>query len=179
MNILFGIAFLVAAGSDARPEQVDQTRTARHTCRKASAAKPVIDPNAPLAKTHGGKVWVTSDSLPVVEGGALAKWLDSHPTAVEITMKAKDDKWPINYVAVFKKAPAKGTMTVEFVDKHDPNVSFDLHSPQTPGSSVVYREGYDMDSNEGFSKGHTYVIRVGQLINKKFVSYATGEITLK
>jgi hypothetical protein len=44
---------------------------------------------------------------------------------------------------------------------------------------LVYQEGYDLELNNGFNKGHTYIIRVGQLINKKFQLYASGEITLK
>lgn len=147
--------------------------------KKQPAAKSAVDPNEELAKDHGGKVWVTAEQLPAVEGSDLGKWLAAHSTTAELTQKPKDDKWPMSFIAVFKKAPAKGPMTVELVDKEDPKETVDQFSPQTPGSSLVYQEGYDLDANNGFNKGHTYVIRVGQLIKGKFVVYATGEIALK
>jgi hypothetical protein len=43
----------------------------------------------------------------------------------------------------------------------------------------VFQEPYDLETNNGFNKGHTYIIKVGQIIKSKFVSYATGEVTLK
>jgi hypothetical protein len=44
---------------------------------------------------------------------------------------------------------------------------------------VVFQEQYDLDTNNGINKGHTYVIKVGQIIKGKFISYVSGEISLK
>ena len=166
---LVAVALLTATTAGAAPKKA----------AKEAATKPAVDPNTAVAKTHGGKVWVVSDSIPAVEGEGLEKWLAAHPSNVELARKGNEDRWPINFLAVFKKPPAKGPMTVMLVDKKEPRIIVDQFSPQTPGAALVYQEGYDLEQNNGFNKGHTYVIRVGQLINKKFQLYASGEITLK
>jgi hypothetical protein len=65
------------------------------------------------------------------------------------------------------------------MDKKEPGTLVDQYSTQTPGGSLVFQEPYDLETNNGFNKGHTYIIKVGQIIKSKFVSYATGEVTLK
>ena len=166
---LVTVALLTATTASAAPKKA----------AKETATKPTVDPNTAVAKTHGGKVWVVSDSIPAVEGEGLEKWLAAHPSNVELARKGNEDRWPINFLAVFKKPPAKGPVTVMLVDKKEPRIIVDQFSPQTPGAALVYQEGYDLEQNNGFNKGHTYLIKVGQLINKKFQLYATGEITLK
>jgi len=146
---------------------------------KEAATKPTVDPNTAVAKVHGGKVWVMTDSIPTSEGEELAKWLAAHPANAELTCKNNEDRWAINFLAVFKKPPAKGPITVMLVDKKEPRIIVDQFSPQTPGGALVYQEGYDLEQNNGFNKGHTYVMRVGQLIKGKFQLYASGDITLK
>ena len=164
---LVAVALLTATSVGAAPKKAGKEAT------------PAVDPNIAVAKVHGGKVWVVSDSIPGVEGDALDKWLTAHPSNPEIACKGNEDRWPINFLAVFKKPPAKGPMTVTFVDKKEPKVTVDQVSPQTPGATLVYQEGYDLEQNNGFNKGHTYIIRVGQLIKGKFQLYASGDITLK
>jgi hypothetical protein len=80
---------------------------------------------------------------------------------------------------VFKKASAKGPMTVQFVDKTDPKNVIDQDSPNNDAAALVFQSSFDMDPDKGFNKGHTYLIKVGQLIKKSFIVYATGEVTLK
>ncbi len=101
------------------------------------------------------------------------------PPAAEVTKKANEERWPINFLAVFKKPPAKGPLTIEFMDKKEPGTLVDQYSTETPVGTLVYQEPYDLDTNNGFNKGHTYVIKVGQIIKKKFVNYASGEVTLE
>ncbi len=165
-TLLFGLALLVAIPSSA-------------LAAKAKKATPVADPNEIVAKTHGGRVWIVTDAPPSVEGAELDKWLASHPPTAEVTKKPSEERWPITFVAVFKKAPAKGPVTVEFVDKKDPKTLVDQYSPPTVAESVVFQEPYDLETNNGFNKGHTYIIKVGQIIKGKFVSYASGEVSLK
>jgi hypothetical protein len=52
-------------------------------------------------------------------------------------------------------------------------------SSQAPGGGLVFQEPYDLETNNGFNKNRTYVMKVGQIISKRFVTYATGEVTLK
>ena len=144
------------------------------------AASPAADPNAVVAKAHGGKLWILAGPLPGSEGEELSKWLSSHPSATEVSKKPNEERWAISYVAVFKSLPAKGPMTIEFFDKKEPRTLVAQDSSQTPGGdSVVFQEPYDIDVNNGFNKGRTYIMKVGQLIKGKFKSYASGEITLK
>jgi len=139
----------------------------------------VADPNEKASKAHGGKVWVQGDTIPSEQGDALMQWLGSHPATQAIGQKAKDGPWAIQYVAVFRKPAAKGPMTVQFVDKTDPKNVVDQYSPNNDAAALVFQSSFDLDPDRGFNKGHTYLIKVGQLIKKSFVVYATGEVTLK
>jgi hypothetical protein len=143
------------------------------------ASTPAADPNVAASKAHGGKVWIIPGTPPSSEGEELSKWLSSHPPAAEVTKKPSEERWSVNILAVFKKPPAKGPMTMEFVDKKEPRVLVAQDASQTPGGPLVFQEPYDLDANNGFNKGHTYVVKVGQLIKKRFVTYATGEVSLK
>jgi hypothetical protein len=144
----------------------------------ATAAR-AADPNATLAKPHGGKVWVRSDPFPASEGSKLGSYLASEKPAGEVAAKAKDGPWVINYLAVFKKPAIKGPMTVQFFEKSDPKNVVDQYSPTIDNPSLVFQSTYDLSPDLGFNKGRTYVIKVGQILKKKFVSYATGQVTLK
>jgi hypothetical protein len=174
-TLLLGLALLVAATS---PDAFAKGG-AGAAKKSAKASTPAPDPNVAVGKSHGGKVWIVTGSPPSVEGEDLNKWLSSHASVTEVTKKENEDRWPITFIAVFKKSPAKGPVTVEFVDKQDPKTLVDQFSPPTVAESVVFQEPYDHETHNGFNKGHTYVIKVGQIIKKKFVSYASGEITLK
>jgi hypothetical protein len=146
--------------------------------KKASSA-PAVDPNTAVSKAHGGKVWILNSAPPSGEGADLAKWLSSHPAAAEVAKKPTEERWPITYFAVFKKPPAKGPVTIEFVDKKEPGTLVAQESSQAPAAGLVFQEPFDLETNSGFNKGHTYIVKVGQIINKKFVTYATGEVSLK
>jgi hypothetical protein len=180
MQTLFvGLALFVAGVAGTPAARVAQ-KPAGVTLAKQEAKKPApADPNVAVAKEHGGKVWVLTSSTPSAEGEALAKWLAAHPSTAEVTKKPSEERWPVTLLAVFKKPPAKGALTVEFLDKKDPRTLVDQYSTQSQSGGLVFQEPYDLDTNNGFNKGRTYIIRVGQLINKKFVGYATGEVSLK
>jgi hypothetical protein len=146
---------------------------------KKTETKAAPDPNEKASKAHGGKVWVQGDQIPSETGDALMQWLGSHPATQAIAQKAKDGPWAIQFVAVFKKPAAKGPMTVQIVEKNDPKNVVDQYSPNNDASALVFQSSFDLDPDRGFNKGHTYLIKVGQLIKKSFVVYATGEVTLK
>jgi hypothetical protein len=146
---------------------------------KDKKAATAADPNTAVAKAHGGKVWILTSPPPSTEGEDLAKWLSSHPPAAEVTKKPNEERWAITYLAVFKKPSAKGPITIEFVDKKEPKALVAQDSSQIPGGGLVFQEPYYIDANDGFNKGHTYIVKVGQILKKKFVTYATGQVTLK
>lgn len=174
-TLLVGLALVMAANTAA-----PAAKRAAYTLAKQEAKKPApADPNVAVSKEHGGKVWVFTSSTPSVEGADLAKWLSSHPASAEVTKKPSEERWTITYLAVFRKPPAKGPLTVEFIDKKDPTTLVDQYSTQAQSGGLIFQEPYDLDTNNGFNKGRTYVIKVGQIINKRFVNYATGEVSLK
>ena len=182
-TLLVGLSLLVAANTAPKLAMDGSCGKAAHKqdAKKGDSKKaaPAADPNVPASKAHGGKVWILTGAPPTVEGEELVKWLASHPAAAEITKKGSEERWTINFLAVFKKPPAKGPLTVEFTDKKEPGTLVDQYSTQTPAGELVFQEPYDLDTNNGFNKGHTYVIKVGQIIKGKFVNYANGEVTLK
>jgi hypothetical protein len=137
------------------------------------------DPNAPLAKAHGGKVWVQEEPFPSTEGAKLGTYLAGKNPGAEVTAKVKDGPWVIHYLAVFKKPAIKGPMTVQFFERTDRKNIVDQYSPTLDNPAVVFQSTYDLSPDLGFNKGRTYVIQVGQILKKKFVPYATGEVTLK
>jgi hypothetical protein len=158
MTTLFLAALLLAGGKETQAKQ---------------------DPNQAVAKSHGGKVWTQGDVIPELRGDELGHWLGAHPSTGEIKRKAKEGPWSIQFVAVFKHPAAKGPMTVQFAEKKDPKNLVDQFSPEIDAATLVFRGAYDLDPDRGFNAGHTYVVRVGQIIKQKFVPYATGELTLK
>lgn len=174
-TLLVGLALVIAANPAAAVAKGSSYTLAKQEAKKAAPA----DPNAAVSKEHGGKVWVFTSSAPTAEGVELAKWLSSHPASAEVTKKPSEERWTITFLAVFKKPPAKGPLTVEFIDKKDPSTLVDQYSTQPQGGGLIFQEPYDLDTNNGFNKGRTYLIKVGQIINKRFVSYATGEVSLK
>jgi hypothetical protein len=178
-TLLLGLTLLVATGTSPQLAQNEAGAKAAKKRDSKKGATPTVDPNLVVGKAHGGKVWIIASSPPNAEGEELNKWLSSHQPAAEVSKQAKEERWPINFLAVFKKPPAKGPMTVEFVDKKEPGTLVDQYSTQTQGGSLVFQEPYDLDTNNGFNKGRTYIIKVGQIIKNKFVAYATGEVTLK
>src|SRR5215831_2859818 len=77
------------------------------------------DPNAVVAKSHGGRIWIQQSPVSEASGGELSQWLAAHPSAREITRKGKDAPWSIQFLAVFRKPAAKGPVIVKFFEKND------------------------------------------------------------
>jgi hypothetical protein len=172
--IIIALSLLLAA----------DTWAGSQVCAKKSSGKKSdlimpADPNEAIAGSHGGRVWVLSGDPPSMEGEALGKWLSSRPNPSELSKKSNEDLWPATVLVVFKKKPAKGPLTIQIVDKSEPKVLVDQYSSHTSGGAFVFQETYDIDSNNGFNKGHTYIFKVGQIIKNRFTSYSTGEVALK
>lgn len=154
------------------------TANAKGGGKKKEPAAPA-DPMAAVSKAHAGKVWVGADSFPATEGAKLAAWLGQHAPAGGVAAKAKDGPWTVNYLAVFKKPALKGAMTVQFFEKSDLKNFVDQYSPENTTSTLVFQGTYDLSPDQGFNKGRTYVIKVGQIIANKFIPYASGQVSLK
>jgi hypothetical protein len=143
-----------------------------------AAAEPV-EPNAAVAKAHGGKVWVTDQPPPAAEGDRLKAALAEMPRTLTLKRQGTGDPpWPMHYVAVFKKPALRGPMTVRFFEKSDPRNIVDEYSPPNNDAAVVFITKYELSPDAGFNKGRTYVIHVGQLVKNKFIAYAKGEFAL-
>jgi hypothetical protein len=144
---------------------------------KKKAPEEPADPNAVVAKTHGGKVWVHAGENPSSEGDRLASWLGGRDP-VGALGRTGDAPWAMSFVAVFKKPVAKGPVTVQFFEKGDSDI-VDQASLDNDSATLVYQAKYELEPDKGFNKGRTYVVKVGQIIKNKFQSYASGELSLK
>jgi hypothetical protein len=135
-------------------------------------------PNASLARSHGGRLWVTDGPAPA-GGEELRAWLAAHGGPAELGRKGKEGPWAATFIAVFKRPAAKGAVTVKFFDKAAPKNLVEESSSDNDAPGFVYQGSYDLDPDHGFNEGHTYLIRVGQIIKGKFQPYASGEVTLR
>lgn len=147
--------------------------------KKGKGDEQAADPNAAVAREFGGKVWVSEAEAPAVDGDQLRSWLSGHAAASEIGRKSKDGPWIVNFVAVFKRPAAKGPITVQFFEKGDPKGLVDEFSPSNDVARLVFPGSYELNPDLGFNKGHTYSIKVGQILKGKFQPYASGELSLK
>ncbi len=143
------------------------------------AETKAADPNEAVAKAHGGKVWVQQSPVSEANGAELQQWLGAHPSQHEVARKGKDAPWSIQFLAVFRKLAPKGPIIVQFSDKKEPKDVVDLLPLATEAPTLVFRSNADLDPDKGFNSGHTYLIKVGQILKKQFVAYATAEFTLK
>jgi hypothetical protein len=146
--------------------------------KKNGSKEASASPDATLAKAYGGRVWA-AESAPPAGSDELRAWLAAHHAGGELARKAKDGPWTVAYVAVFKRPAAKGPVTLKFFDKKDQMILVEESSSENDAATVVYHGSYELDPDHGFNKGHTYVVKVGQIIKGKFQPYASGEVTLK
>ena len=137
-----------------------------------------VDPSAQLARTYGGRVWARGESAPA-GGDELRTWLAANKPSAQLEHKNQDGAWTLTYLAVFKKAAPRGPMTVWFFDKQDARNIVDQCSAENAEASVVSKGTCDLDPDHGFNKGHSYLVKVGQLIKGRFQPYAAGEVSLK
>jgi hypothetical protein len=144
----------------------------------AKKEPPPADTSTTLAKSYGGRVWADGQTAPA-GADQLKNWLAENKQAAELARKGPDDPWTLNYLAVFKKAAARGPMTVWFFDKTDPKNIVDQCSSENEAASVVSKGTCDLDPDHGFNKGRSYLVKVGQIIKGKFQPYAAGEVKLK
>jgi hypothetical protein len=148
------------------------------TAKKNAPSGEAAAPNASLAKSYGGRVWATEGAAPA-GGEELRAWLAAHGGGAELARKGKEGPWTLTYVAVFRRPAAKGPVTVLFFDRADQKNVVEESSSDNDAATLVYQGSYELDPDHGFNRGHTYVLKVGQIIKGKFQPYASGEVTLK
>lgn len=146
----------------------------------AAKEKPSpIAVDAAVAKEFGGKVWVQAESIRSASGPALRAWLAAHGPQGEVSRKTTEGPWTISFLAVFKKPALKGPMTVQYFEKGDPKELVDQYSPPNEEAGLVFIDTHDLEEDHGFNKGKTYIIKVGQIIKAKFVTYAVGQVSTR
>jgi len=165
---LVAVVLLAATSAGAAPKKA----------AKEAATKPTVDPNIDVAKVHGGKVWVMSDSIPTSEGGELAKWLTAHPAtrnspARTMRTGGRSTFWPCSRSA--GQRPDNGHVgRQERAENHCRSI-LTADTWRSLGLPGRLRPGTEQRIQQGPHLRHP----VGQLIKGKFQLYASGDITLK
>ena len=129
----------------------------------------------------GGKAYFVLERPKDVSLASLERQFDKVPPKSELK-REKAGHWVGTMVAFFRKPSAQGPITVWLYDKGDKQALKDrepIHQfsvDSTPKEAFVHE--LDLDPDNGFNKEKSYLVMVGQLINKKEKIYATGEVKL-
>lgn len=138
---------------------------------------------AKLPKTVRGRAFVAA-SLDSASRRALIKRYQNEKKA---TSKLAFDKvrkrWKGTVVGFFKRFPYGGPITVWLYDKADKDaiksktVSH-LASVTKPKPNELFVHDLELDPNDGLNKGRTYLLLIGQIVGRRELIYARGEVTL-
>jgi len=81
-----------------------------------AAASPADQ--AALARSYGGRIWTVDSlySIPEDEGPELARWLDSHPEAAEVTHKGRDSPWTVQLLAVLAQPAGRARLKLRVLE---------------------------------------------------------------
>jgi hypothetical protein len=129
----------------------------------------------------GGKAYFAAERPKDVSLASLERQFASASAKSELR-REKGGHWIGTMVAFFRKPSAQGPVTVWLYDKADKQALKDrepIHQfsvDSTPKEVFVHE--IDFDPDNGFNKEKSYLVMVGQLINKKEKIYATGEVKL-
>jgi hypothetical protein len=159
-------------GGDAGPLQVLDSAPACNLksglCLSAGAASTVAVASAPVASAIADSS--SAKQAPVVPRFERAASSDGAP-------------WTLTFAANLKKPALRGNALFVFFDLEDrgsiENREYTAlyQAPLKPGPKVAARVALAPD--EGFHAGHTYRIRVIQLINNKEVVLTEGDVALQ
>jgi len=128
-----------------------------------------------------GKVFFATEKPKDVAPEALVKQFEK-ATAKAEAKRGKAKLWEVTLVAFFKKESVPGPVTIWIFDKAD-KASIKSREAEHEFSveaqpKKVFVHDLSLDPDQGYNKDHTYIIQVGQLIQKKERIYATGELKL-
>ncbi|MBW2735183.1 MAG: hypothetical protein JRH20_22605 [Deltaproteobacteria bacterium] len=98
--------------------------------------------------------------------------------------RGADKHWKGSMVAFLKKRCYAGPITIWYFDKSDKGAvkrKEYSHMESTPGGKAreIVVHDLDLDPDVGLNKGRTYIIHLGQLLGRRKVIFAKGEVTLK
>lgn len=137
--------------------------------------------SAKIPKRLKGKVFFSTEKvLDSAEAKVVKAFKKAKPKIV--LKRQKDKRWKVTVVAFFKKAAAKGPITVWFYNaankaplkKQDPVFVQSLNVEAK--NHLVYE--LDIDPNDGFNKMKSYWIYFGQIFGSKNKIYAKGKVQL-
>jgi len=145
-------------------------------------AGPALAKEAKVPGKLLGKVFFTAEKPKDVDVDSLVRQFEKGGVKVELK-RGKNKTWQATAVAFFKKESVQGPITIWIYDKADkqaikakePTHEFSVESQP----KKVFVHDLDFDPDQGYNKDHTYLVHIGQIIQKKEKIYATGEITLK
>jgi hypothetical protein len=144
-------------------------------------AGPALGKPAKAPSKLGGKAFVTGEAVKDQAPDALGRQFASAPPQSSLGRKA-NGHWTGTLVGFFKKPSVPGPLIIWVFDKADKQSLKDNEPVQaitvesTPRDTLVHE--MDFDPDQGYNKEHVYVVRVGQIIQKKPKAYATGEVKL-
>jgi hypothetical protein len=130
-----------------------------------------------------GKVYFSETAIKDQSPTALAELFAKSSPKIELKRRS-DKRWGATAVAFFKKPAASGPITIWIYDKSDKD-SIKAKEPVATKSvdnakaTDVFIYDLDLDPDDGFNKGRTYLFQVGQIISKKDRVYAAGEVLLQ
>ena len=127
-----------------------------------------------------GKVFFGSVKLMDQSPEALVKTFDAQKP--EGKAGRAGDKWTTTLAAFFRNKSFPGPISVWFYDKSDKGsikakqAMHVLTINAAPTETLVHT--IDIFGDDGFNKGRTYLLWVGQIVRKRAKIYARGELTL-
>lgn len=137
---------------------------------------------AKLPKKLRGKIFAAS---PRIEDASrdklLARFSKAKPSSA--LPRGKDKHWKGTLVAFLKKRCYAGPITIWYFDKSDKSAvkkkqfSHMESTPHGKEREIVVHD-IDLDPDVGLNKGRTYIIHLGQLLGRRRVIFAKGEVTL-
>lgn len=138
---------------------------------------------AKVPKHLRGKIFVSATRIDdASRGKLLSRFGKAKPESTLV--RGEDKHWKGTLVAFLKKRCYPGPISLWYFDKSDKDAlkkkQF-AHMEATPHGKareiIVY--DLDLDPDVGLNKGRTYIIHLGQLVGKRRVLFAQGEVTLK
>lgn len=136
---------------------------------------------SPLA----GKAFFADAKALDVSVAALRKRFRGKKPRAKLARQAKKKKWVTTVVAFFRKQSFPGPITVWFYDTSDKQ-AIKAHQPThlitiDAKPTRVLRRTIDVFENDGFNKGRSYLVKIGQIVGKRGREriYARGVISLQ
>jgi hypothetical protein len=123
------------------------------------------------------KAFFTAERIKDQSPEALARLFEKSPPKGEIRREAKG-RWQPTMVAFFAKKSVDGPVTIWLFDKADKDQEPIQALSVDAKPTEIFVHELDIDPDLGYNAGHTYLVKVGQIVAKKERIYAAGELKL-